>query len=373
MIPLFKVFMSDEAISNVNEVLRSGYITQGPKSDLLESELQKFFSHPYVATVNSGTSALQLALYCAKHYWKLDPAKTQVISTPLTCAASNMAIVQEGFSIKWVDVEKDGYNVSIEDINRKLDETTRILMIVHWGGIPVDLNWIDDLKDEYRREYGQDLIVIEDCAHAWGARHEGNMLGTKNIGCYSCQAIKTLTTGDGGVVLSPNAAFNKLVRKCRWFGLDRDNKQDFRSGQDIEIPGYKFHMNDIAASLGLGNLWSVKTLVELAQMVAHNYSNSIKNPAIQIIHSPTYSNPSYWLYTILVENRERFIKYMEEHGIQAHFVHSRNDKLSCFKQYQTSLPNLDQVSDKICCIPCGWWITEKDMKHIIKAVNEYKP
>lgn len=373
MVPLFKVFMSEEAISNVNEVLRSGFIAQGPKSDLLEKELQKFFSHSLVATVNSGTSALQLALYCAKHYWNLNPAKTQVISTPLTCAASNMAIAQEGFAIKWADVEQDGLNVDLYSVEALLDRNTRILMLVHWGGIPVNLYTVEFIKEEYYRKYGQDLIVIEDCAHAWGARYEGNMLGTKNIGCYSCQAIKTLTTGDGGVVLSPNTHFNKLVRKCRWFGLDRDNKQDFRSGQDIEIPGYKFHMNDIAASLGLGNLGSVKTLVELAQMVAHNYNNSIKNPAIKIIHAPTYSNPSYWLYTILVENRERFIKYMEENGVQAHFVHSRNDKLTCFKQYQAELPNLDKVANRICCIPCGWWITEKDMKHIIKVANEYKP
>ena len=166
--------MADDAAPNLGEVLQSGYIGQGAKVEEFEEELHEFLGAPYLATLNSATSALHLALHLVK---TACPTKTEVLTIPLTCTATNFPIVANGLVPKWVDTDPLTCNIDVIDLRRKVSEKTLAIMIVHWGGYPCDLNAIKDIQHECEGLYGYRPPVIEDCAHAFGATYDGKLLG----------------------------------------------------------------------------------------------------------------------------------------------------------------------------------------------------
>lgn len=376
MIPLFKVFMSGEAVSNCAKTLASGYIAQGPQVDMFEEALAKYFDprgKVNIVTLNSCTSAIELALHLIKTQYLL-PDGTEVLSSPVTCFATNGPIVHNRMDIKWCDINPDTFNIEPLNILAKLSETTRILIYVHWGGSPVNSEHIKKVKEHYRAKYKRELYVIEDCAHAFGSKVGLTPVGytdPENYSVFSFQAIKTLTTGDGGLLITPDETY-KLARRLRWFGLDRDNKVNFRHCQDIKETGFKYHMNDVQASIGLGNLPHVDSLIKRQQINAGYYNKFIKNERVGI-KLPLYENTySWWLYTLLVDNSSKFIEYMRMAGVECNAVHTRNDKFSCLREfYRDKLPNVDSTESRRVAVPNGWWLSEENLKYITQLVNEY--
>lgn len=227
-IPLFKVSMSPEVSEPLNEVLMSGYIGQGEQVDAFEEELSHFIGNPYVNTVNSATSALTMAIRMLRgddHYFLDD----EVLTTPLTCTATNLPIMANNMKIKWVDVDPETCNIDTDDLMRKLSPKTKIIMVVHWGGYPCDLDRLVDVQERCQELYGFKPGIIEDCAHAPGSSYKGKLLGNHgNLCCYSFQAIKHITTGDGGMLVSPSHELHKKAQLLRWYGLDRTRSADFR-------------------------------------------------------------------------------------------------------------------------------------------------
>ena len=151
-IPLFKVFMSDEASGSVSKVLSSGYITQGPEVEKFEEVLKKYFNNEKVVTTNSATSGLHLIFHMLKEYGlgedkiKIDTSNDHVLTTPLTCTATNWPIILNAINLRWVDVNPENCNIDLDDLEKKLNKNTKAVLIVHWGGYPVDL---DRLSPKY--------------------------------------------------------------------------------------------------------------------------------------------------------------------------------------------------------------------------------
>lgn len=376
MLNLFKVAMAPSVGEEVVKTLYSGCVTQGPKVDEFENLLREHFGTYYCATVNSCTSAIRLALEIIKRQNNLGP-DTEVITTPLTCSATNFPILDVGFKIKWADVSAADCNIDLYDVESKLSENTRILMFVHWGGYPVNLDRVENIKHIYKEKFNQELFVIEDCAHAWNSFYDGRLIGSRQLNstgnycCFSFQAIKNVTTCDGGLLITPDEKSYKLVRLLRWFGLDRDNKTDFRNVQDIQYNGYKFHMNDLNATIGIENMKHcgfVNTSKQKA--IAKRYNKEL---AYKSIGQWKNCDPCYWLYTIFVKDRPKFTEYMKSNGIEVSQVHQRNDVFTCLREFKVSLPQLDSFYDSMVCIPCGWWLESKDVDYIIEKVNSYEP
>ena len=258
-ISLFKVFMSDKCKEEIGLVLQSGFIGQGPKVEEFEKLLRVYLETPYINTVNSGTSALHLAIHLIKEFETTE--RNEIISVPLTCTATNSSITTNKLKIKWADTDINTCNINLADLENKIDEKTLAVMIVHWAGYPVDMNSLNQILDRAEAKFGYRPYIIEDCAHAFGSTYEGRKLGTNNFAAYSFQAIKHLTTGDGGALICPNEYFHKKAKLLRWYGLDRTGKADFRCEQLIEEAGYKFHMNDIAATIGIENFKEINKIV----------------------------------------------------------------------------------------------------------------
>lgn len=376
MIPLFKVFMAPEAIDNIKQVFNSGMIAQGPIVEEYEKQLKLFIGNNRLLSLNSATSGLTLALRM------LNLSKdTIVLSTPLTCTATNWPILANGLRICWVDVDSTTCNMDLNDLESKLNEKTRVVMFVHWGGYPIDLDKLEDIKDNYKKKYNQELYIIEDCAHAFGAIYKYDKIGNskKNICVFSTQAIKHLTTIDGGFITLPTDDLYNRAKKLRWFGIDRNQRTtpggDFRLEPDIEEWGYKYNMNDVNASVGLANLKYMDSNIEHIQSIANYYNTQLDGvPGVELLNTTYGSIPSYWIYTIKIVDKNNFIKYMKENNVMCSQVHHRNDVHTCvseFKSPKDSLSQLDSLVEKMVCIPCGWWVSISDADYIVKLIRAW--
>lgn len=390
IIPLFKVFMSDKAPKTVSEVLMSGFIGQGPKVDEFESLLKEFFHTPNVVTTNAATSAEHIALHMLKrpernvksyhgvafveNQWDGIGPDDEVLTTPLTCTATNWPIIANGLKLKWVDVDPNTCNMDLDDLERKLSPTTKAIMVVHWGGYPVDLDRLKDIQDKCQSLYGFRPAVIEDCAHAFGSTYKGSKIGSHgNICTFSFQAIKHLTTGDGGCVVFPYDKQVERAKLLRWYGIDRnDNRKDFRCESDIPEYGFKMNMNDINASIGIENLSPVvqDNLVKTIDN-ANFYNQELSDVSgVTLLENKSDRQSSYWIYTMKVERQQDFMNKMKECNIMVSRVHERNDIHSCMSEFKTDLPNLDKLVKEMICIPVGWWVTPEDRQYIVDCIKD---
>lgn len=391
MIPLFKVFMSDQAIESSSRVLSSGFIGQGEHVNTFESSLSQVLGVMGVLSTNSATSAEHLIYHCLRKdarfeftnhlserfsvNWNGLDDSSEVLATPLTCTATNWPILANNLKIKWVDIDPQSLTIDFCDLRRKLSPTTRIISIVHWGGYPADLHELRKIQLECYDKFGHIPLIVEDCAHALGSYFDGHPIGSHGNFCtFSFQAIKHCTSVDGGALVCPDLSLARRAKLLRWYGIDREeNRKDFRCEADIPEWGFKFHMNDVCATIGNANLSHLNHLKGLNSKCRENYNNSLVGLSgitlIQQDHDNMRDiNP--WLYSILVEDKARFMASMNEKGIMVSQVHERNDKHSCVSTYQSMLPSLDSICSQLVCIPCGWWVTSEDQNHIIEAIKQ---
>lgn len=374
VLSLFKVNMNNN-LEIVMNTLTSGMITQGSKVEEFENKLKEYFNYPYILTLNSATSGLTLA-YRLLNLNNLD----YVISTPLTCFATNSAILANNLNIIWADTDPNTCNIDLQDVKNKINKDTKVLTFVHWGGVPVNLDIVEELKIYTKNTYGHELHIIEDCAHSFGSEFNGKKLGTNgNICVFSLQAIKHLTTGDGGLIFLPNEEMYKRAKLLRWFGIDRERRSlpgnDFRLEPDITEYGYKFHMNDINASIGLANIINIQENIDKCYNNGQYYNENLKNiEGIELFNYDKNTKPSYWIYTLKILNgrKNEFLEYMKNKNIVTSQVHARNDKHSCLQNaLYKELKNLDIIETQIVSIPVGWWLTIDELSFIVNAIKEF--
>lgn len=381
MIRLFKVRMADEAPDAVAEVLRSGYIGEGPKVKEFEKQLEQMFVRErsfalkrseFVLATNSATSAEHLALHILKQQRYLKDGD-EVLATPLTCTATNWPIVANGLRIKWVDVDPETLNMDLDDLERKITPSTRAIMAVHWGGYPIDMCRLAEITTNARVRFGFRPNVIQDCAHALGSTFQnGSLIPWADFSTFSFQAIKHLTCGDGGALVTLSERAYRLGKLMRWYGIDREgSRKDFRCELDIRNWGYKFHMNDISATIGLANLSLLDDTIATHKSNGQYYDEALWGiPGVTQLTRHDDRESSYWIYTIRVENRDGFMKMMKEKGVEVSRVHERNDKHTCMNDFRTALPALDVVAKDMICIPVGWWVTKEQREYIVDCIKE---
>lgn len=381
-IPLFKVFMSQDVIKPLSEVLMSGQITQGKMVEQFENKLSEFFDNKRILTLNSATSGLTLALRllkskCDETGWPgFDETQDVVLSPALTCFATNASILANNCNLRWLDVDNNTANINLDDLRKKLNYNTKIIYLVHWAGTPVNLDEINKIKEEHFEKHGYRPQIIEDCAHSFGAKWKGKMLGNNNNICvFSLQAIKHLTTGDGGLIILPTDKLYERAKLLRWYGIDREKRNyngiDFRLENDISEFGYKFHMNDINATIGLYNLPYINSLLEKNRFNARYYYNNLNNVKdVSLLNCDNIEDSSWWLFTLKVKRKQNFILKMKENGIITSQVHNRNDINSCVEKFRENLSCLDELEKELICIPCGWWLSKENLDYIILKIKE---
>ncbi len=360
---LFYPHIPKDTPSKVAETLRTRWIGQGPKVDQFEKNFSDKFSNgnPCIG-VGSGTDALHLAYILAgiKH-------GDEVITPVFTCTATNIPLLYLGARIKFADVDVNTLNMSIGHVNELITEKTKAIVCVHYGGLPCDMDSLVKLSDRYG------IPLIQDSAHAIGAKYNGQVLTEfSDFSCYSFQAIKSITTGDGGMLVLKNKEIAEKAKRMRWFGIDRKKKSKGIWENDITEIGYKYQMTDLAATMGISGLENFdEHLKYRRQLHAHYRKKLEKIPGIKIVND---RNDKYfhaaWLNTIIVSGRKDLEKKLAENGIESNQVHYRNDRYSIFSEYKNkNLVNMNSVENKYLVLPMHAKITISDIDKIADVIS----
>ena len=373
MISLFKVYMPPNAEKLVRDVMYSGYVAEGEYVRSFENGLKKFLKTDNIITTNSCTNALHLAL----KLFGAGEFNNYVLTTPMTCIATNVSITNIGASLVWVDVDPKHGMITAKTLRaayrecqfKGIDFKIAALIYVCWGG---DVGPLKEVS-ETCKELGIPLIV--DAAQAFGAVPEN----IADIICYSFQAIKHITTGDGGAMQFKDSKLMQRAAKLKWFGINRDG---FRtpSGEinwkcDIEEIGYKFHMNNIAGAIGTAQLQD-DTFKQRMQTYKDNdkkLKELLNDLPLSIIQRSWKGASASWVATFLCPNPIELLIYLKDRGIHTSQMHINNDIYSGFKGAQklVSLPGVEMFMKHHLSIPCGWWVTQNDLKFIVKTIKEF--
>lgn len=363
-IQLFKPRLRDEAAEAVAEVMRSGWIGLGPKTEEFERAFAEYVGTPHCVGLNSCTSALHLAVRL------LDlPPSAEVITTPVTFVSTNHAILYEGLTPVFADIDPGTGSIDAASAAERITPRTGAIMLVHYGGCPCDLDEFYDLAA------GHDLRIIEDCAHACGATYKGRRVGSHgDLHAFSFHAVKNLPIGDGGALTVRSAAHDQILRRLRWLGIDkstyqRSERRGYRWEYDVAETGFKYHMNDIQAAIGLAQLaYLDEDNRRRAEIISLYRSELAGVPGVRLPVLPPDRTSSNHLCWVLVENREDLMEKLRLQGIGVGVHYRRNDS---YPMYSTAdLPNTEYFCSRVISLPLHLHLTDDCVLHICRLIKE---
>lgn len=375
-LPFSRPSISQAAIDEVVACLKSGWITTGPRVKQFEDDLKAYFGAPFVLALTSATAGLHLVLTALE----LKPGD-EVITTPMTFAATLNTIVLAGGRPVLVDVEPGTYNMDVTRIEQAITKRTRAIMPVHFAGLPVDLDPLYDIANR------RGLRVIEDAAHAIGTEYKGKRIGGfGDIQVFSFHPNKNMTTGEGGCVVTRDEKLASDTALLRFHGMDREawNRFGKKGSQHYEIiaPGYKYNMMDIQAALGLHQLKQLDGFITRRTELALRYHRLLKDwPEWTLTATPAYAHHHAWhLYTPLINpgaaNRDRdaFMQGMKERnigtGLHYRAVHLYPYYRERFGFKRGDFPVAETISDRIVSLPLFPAMTDADQDRVVAAMAD---
>jgi perosamine synthetase len=359
----FHTHISPKAVDLAAETLRSTFVSEGKLVRQFEQELARVLGLIRPVAVNSGTSALHLALQVAG----VGPGD-EVILPAQTFVASGLTILMCGAKVVFADIQPFTGNIDPASIRAQISSRTKAVMPVHWGGYPCDMDDINAIAQE------NGLVVVEDAAHALGATYKGRPIGAvSRFTAFSFQAIKHLTTGDGGALCCLEEEDFQEARRRRWFGIDRERDQPSILGEriyDLQAIGFKYHLNDLAAAVGLGNLPDIPANLARHREIADIYREQLNNvPGLTLLECGADRESSWWNFTMLVERRTDFIGALQSRGIPSNVVHQRIDRNRVFNGQREDLVGQRYFDERQVAIPLHCNLSDEDVYSILKTVK----
>ncbi|MEW6750971.1 MAG: DegT/DnrJ/EryC1/StrS family aminotransferase [Candidatus Latescibacterota bacterium] len=369
-IRIFRPYFGEEEMQALRATLESGWVGSGPGTAEFEQRFAAYLGVEHVVALNSASAALHLAMLAAQVEGQ------DVLTTAMTFVSTNHAILLGGGRPVFCDVEPDTLNISVREIERKITPTTRAIVVVHYGGHACDMDPIMALA----REHG--LWVVEDAAHACGGRYRERMLGTiGDMGCFSFQATKNMTTGDGGVLATNDRRLAERVRKLRWMGISRPTWERFRPGRprrswmyDVEELGFKYEMNDVAAALGLVQLARVEQANVERRCLVERYRQAFSaTNGVEFLANRDYALSSCYLAVLKVDigARDELCEYLDQHGIDSNVHYYPNHLLPLYRPYTTRLPVTEHESQRILSIPLYPGLRPEQQERVIHCVTRF--
>jgi dTDP-4-amino-4,6-dideoxygalactose transaminase len=373
-LPFSRPTINRAAIDDVVACLESGWITTGPKVAQFTEDLKEYLQAPYVLPLASATAGLHLTLLAMG----IKPGD-EVITTPMTFAATLNAIVLAGAKPVLVDVEPHTYNMDLNLLEDAITDKTRVIMPVHFAGLPLDL---DNL---YTIAARHSLRVIEDAAHAIGAFYKGKPIGAMgDTQVFSFHPNKNMTTGEGGCVSTRDEELAKKIGLLRFHGIDREawNRYGKSGKQDYEVvlPGYKYNMMDIQAAIGIHQLRELDQFIARRIELAHRYQEALADwPQWSLPISPAFEHTHAWhLYTPLLNeyvakmSREEFMTAMKEKnigtGLHYRAVHLYPFYRERFGFKPGDFPNAETIGDRIVSLPLFPTMTDAEHDRVLDVM-----
>lgn len=361
--------MDQEEIDAVSEVIKSGWIGLGPKTKEFELRFAEYIGTKYAVGLNSCTAALQLALNA------LEINSGEVITSPITFVSTAYAILYNNALPVFGDVEESSLNISPMDIEKKITKNTKAIIPVHYGGYPADMDEIRDIA------IGNDLVIIEDAAHACGASYKKRKIGSLGMmGCFSFHAVKNLATGDGGMITTNEKEIYEKLLGLRWLGIKKGtyerNATNYKWHYDVQSLGYKMHMNDITAAIGLVQLKKLDEMNKARKNIVMRYNEAFRDSRhIEIPIEKENIKSAYHNYVIKVEDkiRDKLIMYLAVKGISTGVHYMPLYLHSFFKRMRikNDCPIADVVWKKLITLPLYPDMKEEDIHKVIDEVKGF--
>ena len=362
-VPLFYPHIPKNSAKSLQKVLKGRWIGQGPLVDKFENVFSKKFTKnlPCVA-VGSGTDALHLA-YLLAGIKKDD----EVICPVFTCTATNIPLLYIGAKIKFADIDPKTFNISIDHVKKLVSKKTKAIVFVNYGGLPCDLTELNKIAKKYK------IKLIQDAAQSLGNFYKNKPITQySDFTIFSFQAIKHISSGDGGLLCFKDKKILKKAYRMRWFGIDRLKKQGGTWENDIKEIGYKYQMTDLGAAILLDALKEFSKIKKHRKKIFSIYEKNLKNnKKVKVVNSVGKFTHSNWLFTILVDKKDLLQKKLRQSNIETNQVHFRNDRYSIFKKFvkNKKFPNMDSVEKKYLVLPVHTKMSFSDANYVVKKVN----
>jgi perosamine synthetase len=372
-IRLFKPSLGQEELDKIKEAFDRSWIGLGPLVSEFEEKWAKFVGAEIAIGLNSATAALHLALRVFGF-----PKGKKVLVPSLTFSSTASAILYNDLIPVFVDSDPVTLGISLEDLERKYDKDCVAVMPVHYAGHPVPMEKLMPWARE------KNLKVIEDCAHTAGADYKGKVLGTwGDIGCYSFEEKKLMTTGDGGMMVTNDPELFKNVKAMRWVGIDKDNwktaKEYTEANKDamhwfyeLNVLGYKYNMNDLAAAIGLVQLAKLPAFNTLRSEIIRKYLIGFEkvNGITPLLPFEPEKYP-YQMFGIRAKNRDAMMIYLKSKGIATGCHYTPLSKQPLFKSYAYDCNYIEKEATKFITLPLHANLTDEEIKYIITNLSSF--
>ncbi len=362
-VPLFYPHIPKNSANSIKRLLKTRWIGQGPLVDKFENVFsQKFGGKLETVAVGSGTDALHLS-YLLAGIKKND----EIICPVFTCTATNIPLLYIDAKIKFADVNLHDLNINIDHVEKLITKKTKAIVFVNYGGLLCDLDRLNKLAKKHK------LILIQDAAQSLGAKYKNKDIAKyADFTIFSFQAIKHITSGDGGALSVKNKKLAQKGRVIRWFGIDRPKKQGGTWENDIVDIGYKYQMTDIGAALLLDAIKEFKIIKRKRNEIHKIYQKNLQNidNLYFIKNNDNKAKPVIWLTTILTKHKDFLQKKLRDRLIESNQVHFRNDRYSIFKKFckNKKFPNMDLIENDYLVIPTHTKMSNSDATLVSKNV-----
>jgi perosamine synthetase len=371
MIPVFKPSIDEEEWYALKEPLEKGWLGLGPKTKEFEEKFAEYVDSPYAVGANSGTAALELG------FAVLDLDGGEVVTTSLTYVATNHAIIHAGGIPVFADVEEDTGNVRVDEIERCITPRTKAICVVHYAGHPCDMDPIMDLAARH------DLPVLQDSAHACGSKYRGRPIGSFGpINTFSFDPVKNLATGAGGMVTLRDADVDVRMRKLRWLGHARPPGTPAAPGEMdyyhvTEEIGFRHHMNDLSAAIGIVQLRKLDKHNERRREIAGIYDRAFADLGwlqTPVLKDYAFTAQHKYVVRVPADDRDALILHLKERGVGSHVHFVPTHLHPAYKEFRTELlPVTERLWKTLVTLPLFPTLTDDEISQVIDGVRTFAP
>lgn len=371
---LFRPYLDENDLSSIKEVFDANWLGLGTKVEEFETQWSAKFGVKYSIGLNSATAALHLALAAYRF-----PKGKKVLIPALTFSATAMAVLYNDLEPVFVDVEPSNLTMDVSDFEKKIDKDCVAVIPVHYGGSACEMESIIDIAKRYN------LKVIEDCAHSQGGVYKGKFLGTwGDIGCFSFEEKKGMTTGDGGMLSFNDTEMYNYLKPMRWVGIDKDTwkrveglskLEDFGFHWFYEIRniGFKYNMNNMAAALGITQLAKLDAINETKNDAIRQYIQNLAGVG-DFSFLMDYNNSwtgAYWLFGLRVKNRSELINFLSEKGISTGVHFTPLNQQPFFKKFVGETPVTDSMYPELLTLPLYPMMESEQVSYVCEMIKKF--
>ena len=374
-IRLFAPYLGEEELDEIRDSFKKSWVGLGEKVAKFESAFSEFQGCRHSIGVNSATAGLHLSL----NAFKFGKGK-KVLVPDITFASTAFAPIYNGLDPVFVDVNEDSVTISLEDLEKKYSNDCVAVMPVHYGGQPAEMDRITEFAKI------KNLKVIEDCAHTIGASYKGKKLGLwGDIGCYSFEEKKAMTTGDGGMICTNNDELAERIKAPRWLGIDKDTfkrSAGYTAQDELDVKhwyydinelGFKYNMNDLSASIGIVQLKKLDWMNKRRSEIIRRYLDLIKDlKNIKPILPFEPEKYSYWLFGIRCQKRDALIKFLKSRKIATGVHYVPLTLVNYFQHWKSDCAVSERIWNEFITLPLHVMLTDDEIQYVVESLHEFE-